>query len=64
MGIKALILEDWPAEPGWSVMHLDLQGVRFDPADELVNLGVYDAAEALKNTLWEKGRHVHHRPGR
>jgi aldehyde:ferredoxin oxidoreductase len=48
MGIKALILEDWPAEKGLSVMVLTLDGVRFDPAGDLAGLGVYDTAEALK----------------
>jgi aldehyde:ferredoxin oxidoreductase len=49
MGVKALIVEDWPSESGFSVMHLSMNGVHFDPAGELSGLGVYDAAEALRN---------------
>src|SRR5512147_720424 len=41
LGIKALIIEDMPAEPGWWVLHLSTAGARFDPADEIVGLGVY-----------------------
>ncbi len=47
MGIKVLIIEDWPAEPGISVMHLGLDGVRFEPASDLAGLGVFSAAESL-----------------
>jgi aldehyde:ferredoxin oxidoreductase len=54
MGIKALIIEDWPTNSNWSVMHLSMDGVRFDPADDLVNLGVYDAAECLKKRYGKK----------
>ncbi len=54
MGIKALILEDWPAAPGLSVLYLSLEGARFDPADDLVGLGVYDSAEVLKSRYGKK----------
>jgi aldehyde:ferredoxin oxidoreductase len=54
MGIKALIIEDWPAEPGWSVMHLSMQGVRFDPSEGLEGLGVYETAELLRLRYGEK----------
>ncbi len=54
MGIKALIVEDWPAESNWSVMVLTMEGVRFDPADDLAGLGVYAAAEALKRRYGKK----------
>jgi aldehyde:ferredoxin oxidoreductase len=47
MGIKALILEDLPVEPGLWVLHLSLQGARFDRADDLVGLGVYETASRL-----------------
>ncbi|MGD0612199.1 MAG: aldehyde ferredoxin oxidoreductase C-terminal domain-containing protein [Anaerolineales bacterium] len=47
MGIKALILEGWPKDPGWSVLHLSSQGARFDPADDLAGLGAYDSAKRL-----------------
>jgi aldehyde:ferredoxin oxidoreductase len=54
MGIKALIIEGWPAESGWSVMHLSMEGVRFDPANDLAGLGVYDTAETLRNRYGKK----------
>src|SRR5512142_2732387 len=36
MGIKALIIEGTPPEEGYCVLHLSLQGARFDPADEIL----------------------------
>ena len=38
MGIKALIIEEWPADKGLSVMVLTMDGIRFDPADYLMGL--------------------------
>ena len=54
MGIKALIIEDWPADRDWSVMVLKMNGVRFDPANELSGMGVYDSADALKKRYGNK----------
>ncbi len=54
MGIKALIIEDWPIEPVWSVLYLSMDGVHFDAADELAGLGVYDSAELLKTRYGKK----------
>lgn len=54
MGIKALIIEDWPVDPGFSVMVLKSGTIRFDPAVGLAGLGVYDAAEALKERYGKK----------
>jgi aldehyde:ferredoxin oxidoreductase len=48
MGIKALIIEGWPSDGKLSVLHINLEGIRFDPADELAGLGVYDTAAALR----------------
>ncbi|NOY99525.1 MAG: aldehyde ferredoxin oxidoreductase [Chloroflexi bacterium] len=47
LGIKALILEDKPAGEEWKIIHLSADGVRFEPADDLVSLGVYEAASRL-----------------
>ncbi len=47
LGMKALIIEDWPPDQRWQVLHLSAQGARFDPADEYVGLGVYEAATRL-----------------
>ncbi len=55
LGIKALIIEDAPQESGWWVLHLSPAGARFDPADDVVGLGVYDSAPKL---LKRYGQHV------
>ena len=47
MGIHALILEDQPKEPGFWVLHLSLQGAKWEKADDLAGLGVYEAAGRL-----------------
>jgi aldehyde:ferredoxin oxidoreductase len=47
LGIKALILENKPAAPGWWVLRLSTQGASFDPADDLVGTGVFEAAPCL-----------------
>lgn len=48
MGIKALIIEGWPSDGKLSVLHINMEGIRFDPADELARKGVYDTAAALR----------------
>jgi len=47
LGIKALILEERPAEDNWMVIHISKDGVRFDPASPYVGLGVYQTASML-----------------
>lgn len=52
LGMKALILEDQPVDRdragnGCWVLHLSLSGARFERADELARVGVYDAATRL-----------------
>ena len=56
MGIKALILEDLPADPDLWVLHLSLegQGAGWEKAAELTGLGVYDAAKRLVERYGEK----------
>ncbi len=54
LGIKALILEDSPVEPGWWVLHLSVAGARFDRGDEFVGLGVYETAQKLIGKYGEK----------
>jgi aldehyde:ferredoxin oxidoreductase len=52
MGIKALILEgEVPADgsrSGWWVLHLSTAGARFEPADDFVGQGAYEAADRLR----------------
>jgi aldehyde:ferredoxin oxidoreductase len=47
LGIKALILEEKPEEDDWWVLYLSSDGARFEPAGNLVGLGVYAAAREL-----------------
>jgi len=47
LAMKALILEERPALPGWSVLVLNQDGARFDPAGDLTGLGVYETARRL-----------------
>ncbi len=47
MGIKALILEDRPSEPGFWILHLSLGGARWEKADDLAGQGVYEVAPKL-----------------
>jgi aldehyde:ferredoxin oxidoreductase len=55
MGIRALILEGHPAaETAWSVLHLGREGGRFEPADDLVNLGVFQTGERLRKRYGDK----------
>jgi aldehyde:ferredoxin oxidoreductase len=54
LGVKALIIEDMPAKPGWWVLHLSTTGARFDPADDLAGLGVYESARRLLERYGEK----------
>ncbi len=52
LGMKALILEG-ELEPWW-VLHLSIDGVRFEKADELAGLGVTEAASILLKRFGEK----------
>ena len=47
LGIKALIIEDRPAEPGLWMLHLSAEGARFEGADELAGMGVFDVTPPL-----------------
>src|SRR5829696_947939 len=42
MGIHALILEDQPEEDGFWVLHLSLRRAKWEKADEVAGLGVYE----------------------
>lgn len=52
LGIKALIIENQPSQPDLGALHISKDGVRFDDANELTGLGVYQAsARLLKNMV-------------
>ncbi len=54
LDIKALIIEDQPEDRGWQVLYLSRDGARFDPADDLAGMGVYEAAKKLIERYCEK----------
>ena len=54
MGIHALIFEDQPKDDGYWVLHLSLNGAKWEKADDLVGLGVYDTAQKLIGKYGEK----------
>jgi aldehyde:ferredoxin oxidoreductase len=54
LGIKALIIEGFPAEKGLWVLHLSLQGAKWEPAAELTGLGVYATSQKLVERYGEK----------
>lgn len=54
LGIKALVIEDTPAESGFWVLHLSAQGARFEKADEIVGLGVYETTPKLLDKYGDK----------
>jgi aldehyde:ferredoxin oxidoreductase len=54
MGIHALIIEDRPEAGGYWVLHLSLNGARWERADDLVGLGVYETAPKLIEKYGDK----------
>ena len=47
LGIKALIVKGAPPDASWWLLHLSKEGGRFESADDLVGLGVYESATRL-----------------
>src|SRR5512145_334728 len=47
MGIHALIIEDMPKTDEYWVLHLSLNGAKWERADDLAGLGVYETAPKL-----------------
>src|SRR5574341_2069499 len=54
MGMHALIIEDQPAEDGFWVLHLSLNGAKWEKADDLAGLGVYETAPKLLQKYGDK----------
>ncbi|MEK6752358.1 MAG: aldehyde ferredoxin oxidoreductase C-terminal domain-containing protein [Chloroflexota bacterium] len=54
MGIHALIIEDAPKENGYWVLHLSLNGAKWEKADDLAGLGVYATAPKLLEKYGDK----------
>lgn len=47
LGIKTLIFENCPQDGGWMVIHVSANGVKFEPADDVVGKGVFESTEIL-----------------
>jgi len=47
LGIKALIIEDQPEQPGWRYLYLNADGVRFEDAAGYAGKGVFEVAPPL-----------------
>lgn len=47
LGIKALLLEDQPDDENWQILFIDEKGAKFENANDVVGLGVYDTASRL-----------------
>ena len=54
LGIKALIIENVPNDPGWWIIHLRSDGAHFLRCDELAGKGVYEAAKILLSRFGDK----------
>ena len=54
LGIKALILEGQPTQPGLWLLHLSAGGARFEPADGFARMGVYALAPILMERYGDK----------
>ncbi len=54
MGIHALIVEDKPEGDDWWVLHLSLNGAKWEKADGLVGLGIYETAPKLLEKYGDK----------
>jgi aldehyde:ferredoxin oxidoreductase len=54
MGIHALIIEDQPKEDGFWVLHLSRDGAKWERADDLTGLGVYETAPKLIKKYGDK----------
>ena len=56
LGYKAVLLEGRAPQGTWWVVHVSAQGVRFDPADDLVGLGTYATAARLRERYGDDAR--------
>lgn len=54
MGMHALIIEDQPEEEAFWILHLSLNGAKWEKADDLIGLGVYATAPKLLEKYGDK----------
>ena len=54
LGIKSLIVEDQPEDHDWWLLHLSMEGARFEQVNEFAGLGVYEIVPALLKRYGDK----------
>ncbi len=54
MGIHVMIIEGQPKDDGYWVLHLSLNGAKWERADDLIGLGVYETAPKLLEKYGDK----------
>jgi len=54
LGIKTLIIEGIPEGSDWWIIHASKNGIRFEKANDLVGVGVYNTANALIKNFGNK----------
>lgn len=54
LGIEALIVEGMPEAGDFFVLHLSREGARFEPAGDLLGMGVYESAGRLRERYGSK----------
>lgn len=54
MGIHTLIVEDAPEKDGYWVLHLSMNGAKWERADDIAGLGVYETAPKLIEKYGDK----------
>ncbi|NOT04657.1 MAG: aldehyde ferredoxin oxidoreductase [Anaerolineales bacterium] len=54
VGIHALIIEDQPKEDGYWILHLSLNGAKWEKADYITGMGVYETAPKLLEKYGDK----------
>ncbi len=55
LGYRHLILEGQPSSDEWQIVHINGEGVRFEPAGDLVGLGTYESTARLMEGSRSKG---------
>jgi len=54
MGIHALIIEDQPQDEGFWILHLSMNGAKWEKANDVAGLGVYETASKLIEKYGDK----------
>jgi aldehyde:ferredoxin oxidoreductase len=54
LGIKALIIEEKPTDDDWFILYVNQDEIKFESAEGLVGLGVYECAKKLTGRYGDK----------